>query len=298
MSGGFSLINIDGKFTEPATVLITKISDAVGSLFRPTQIRRVAEAESEAAIIEAQAQIEVTSLQHRAFTRLISEEAKKQNNIETIIEKAIPQLTDSSNPQDMQDDWITNFFDKCRIISDDEMQSLWARILSSEANSPGTFSRRTVNSLGSLDKSDAQLFAAFCGFLCLIEGELVPLIYHMESSITGAIGQSIYEDNGIKFTALAHLSSIGLISLEPLGYSQTELSQQIDIAYYDATIRVEFSNPENNQLDSGNALLTAVGKELARVCGSKPVDGFVDYAIKAFTQMGLAASSPYPTQDT
>ena len=34
----------------------------------------------------------------------------------------------------MEEDWIANFFDKCRIVSDSEMQSLWARVLAGEAN--------------------------------------------------------------------------------------------------------------------------------------------------------------------
>ena len=31
------------------------------------------------------------------------------------------------------------------------------------------------------------------------------------------------------------------------------------------------------QLDIGKVLLTKSGQELARICGSKPVDGFYDY---------------------
>ena len=96
--------------------------------------------------------------------RFVAEEARKQDNIEKITQKAIPQLEKSSNPKNIEDDWIVNFFDKCRIISDDEMQSLWARVLAGEANSPGRYSKRTVNFLNSLDKVDANLFTALCGF--------------------------------------------------------------------------------------------------------------------------------------
>ena len=103
--------------------------------------------------------------------------------MESITEKAIPQLNDSSNPQNMEDDWITNFFDKCRIVSDEEMQLLWAKVLAGEANSPGTYSKRTVNSLGSLDKRDAQLFTNFCSFVMIIKGEPTPLIYDEQASI-------------------------------------------------------------------------------------------------------------------
>ena len=267
--------------------MITKISDAVGGLFRPTQIRRIAEAESEAAIIEAQAQIQVTRLQHRALTRLISEEAKKQNNIETIIEKAIPELTDSSTPQDMADDWITNFFDKCRIVSDDEMQSLWASILSSEANSPGTFSRRTVNSLGSLNKSDAQLFVKLCGFVLLVGNDPCPFVYDSDASM--------YNDQHIDYSSLAHLDDIGLVSFGSLaGYRFLRLPKQIAIGYFGTTLALELKNAEDNELQFGSVRLTGIGRELSRICGAAPIDGFLDYLIERWFGEGIILSSPYP----
>ncbi|MDD4875711.1 MAG: DUF2806 domain-containing protein [Dehalococcoidales bacterium] len=224
MADGPSLIKINGNITKPIEVLINKISDAVGGIYKPYQIRRVAKAEADAAIIGAQAQIEVTNIQRRALTRFVSEEAKKQDNMETITEKAIPYLIDTSTPQDMDNDWITNFFDKCRIVSDEEMQVLWAKVLSGEANSPGTYSKRTVNSLGSLDKVDAQLFIKLCGFNWLIDGELKTLIYDEEDSI--------YKDQQIGFDMLNHLDDIGLISFEPgAGYKEVDLSQRISISY-------------------------------------------------------------------
>lgn len=283
MTDGFALIKVDGKITEPATVLITKISDAVGGLYKPYQIRRVSKAEADAAIIKEQAHIEINDLQRRAFNRLVSEEAKRQDNIESITEKAIPQLTSSSTPQDMDNDWIMNFFDKCRIVSDEDMQLLWARILAGEANSPSTYSKRTINSLASLDKADAELFIAFCCFTWLIEEELVPLVYNEDLKLD----QSIYKNNGIDFGALLHLSSIGLISFESVGYVQTKLKQQIEISYHKTNLRLEFKKPQDNELSTGNVLLTSIGKELAQICSSKAIDGFFDYSIEKITAQGI-----------
>ena len=44
----FSLINLSG-LSKPATVLIEKISNAVGMVWEPRQIRRVAQAKADAA---------------------------------------------------------------------------------------------------------------------------------------------------------------------------------------------------------------------------------------------------------
>lgn len=83
MSESGSLINI-GELSKPATVLIEKIADATGGIFRPFQIRRVAQAEADAEKTRAAAKIEVAELERRALHRFLNEEAKKQINIESI----------------------------------------------------------------------------------------------------------------------------------------------------------------------------------------------------------------------
>lgn len=280
MVGDSSLIKIDSRAVE---VFIEKISDAIGGIFKPFQIKRVAKAEAEAEIIRTGAQIKCDKLQRRAVARFIAEEAKKQDNIENITRKAIPLLSESSTPQEMEDDWITNFFDKCRIISDDEMQVLWSKVLAGEANSPGGFSKRTVNSLASLDKKDARLFTSLCGFTWEIE-DLFPLIFEQQGSI--------YVDKGIDFEALVHLDDIGLISFELSKFRKTELPQAIVAKYYGTPVSIEFKKRDNNELDIGYAIFTKTGLQLVRICGAEPIDGFLDYVLEYWTKEGLTLSSP------
>ena len=183
-SGG--IVNL-GELTKPATVLIEKISDAIGGIFRPHQIRRIAEAEAHAARVKAESEIEITGLQRRAMYRFFCEEAKKQQNIEAIAEKALPELAEAATPENIEDDWITNFFDKCRLISDVEMQTLWSKILAGEANSPGRYSKRTISVLSSLDKSDAELFKSLCSF-CWLFGIVVPIVFDVTDEIYVKVG--------------------------------------------------------------------------------------------------------------
>ena len=82
-----SLINL-GELSKPATVLIEKISDAVGGIAKPWQIKRVANAEAEAEKIKTLAQIEITDIQQRALVRMVREEGIQQENIESITEVA------------------------------------------------------------------------------------------------------------------------------------------------------------------------------------------------------------------
>ena len=285
MTEGNSLINL-GDISKPATVLIEKISDAVGGYFKPYQIRRVAKAESEADLIRAETQIEVSDLQRRAVNRFIAEEAKKQENIETITEKAIPQLEKKSKPDEMDDDWITNFFDKCRIVSDKEMQSLWATVLAGEANTPGRFSKRTVNFLGSLDKADARLFTTLCGFSWYL-GDVIPIIYNVQDSI--------YNDCGINFSTLTHLDDIGLVRFESVsGFKRMGFNKRVIIHYYGQPIIIEFKNDKQNELEIGKVLLSKIGQQLALISGSKSVPGFEEYVINNWVKKGLVIASPFP----
>ena len=178
-----TLIDVS-SLSKPASTLIEKISDAVGAVFEPRQIRRIAKAKADAAITTAHADIEITDLHRRAARRWVEEEAHNQQCMEQIAAKTIPQLKENASPHLMEKDWIVNFFDKSRIISDDEMQNLWSRVLAGEANYPGTYSKRTINFLAGIDKRDAECFSRMCRF-CWILGDLqaVILIFMMTCAV-------------------------------------------------------------------------------------------------------------------
>lgn len=277
MSDSNALMNI-GDLAKPANTLIEKISAAIGAIWEPYQIRRIARAEADADKIRAIAQIEVTELQQRALRRFLAEEAKKQNNMENVIRKAIPELTEQARPQDVEDDWISHFFDKSRLISDEQMQTLWARILAGEANSPGRFSKRTIDRLAEFDKSDAVQFLRLCRFGVSID-EVIPLVYDTE--------HSIYTSNGVTFESLSHLESIGLVTFDPLtGYVLRGLNKKDYVRYYGQRIWLEFPEPENNDMSIGKVMLTKAGVELASICNAEPVEGFADYLREQWRKLG------------
>ena len=262
-----SLLNL-GKLSKPANALIEKISNAAGVLFEPYQIKRVAKAKAEAARREAQSEIEITDLHRRAARRWIEEEAQRQKNMEDITAKALPQLEENAKPDSVEDDWIVNFFDKSRIVSDNEMQELWSRVLVGEANVPGTYSKRTVNFLSDLDKADATLFTKFCGFVWMLGG-LTPVVFHASGEI--------YNRHGINFNTLQHLDSIGLIQFGGMMGMSARIPKRFTVAYYGRRLTLQMPKDADNDLDIGMATLTRIGQELAPICGSRPVEGFWEY---------------------
>jgi hypothetical protein len=268
-----------GDLFKPVDTLIKKIASGAGVLYEPRRIREKAKAEADAKKILALGEIDVDELKQRAVQRFVREELRKQDNMESIISEAIPAVREDAKPQDVEDDWIANFFDKCRLISDEEMQALWAKILAGQANAPGTFSKKTVNLVANLDKSDAQAFTTLCGFAISFREHRLPLIYDPH--------HPIYTGNGISYFMLSNLESIGLLKLadSPV-FVEDNFGRKGLVSYYDQKMALELPEKEPYRLNLGTLLLTESGFEIASVCGGRPVDGFVDYLKERWKKFG------------
>ena len=273
-----------GELTKPATVLVEKISDAVGGIFKPCQIVRVAKAEAEADRIRAESEIQVTDLHRRAMQRFFEEEAKNQSNMEEITRKALPHLKVDASPEDVENDWIRNFFDKCRLVSDDEMQELWGKVLAGQANAPGGYSRRTVNLLQSLDKEDAIQFTQLCGCGWMVGGVTL-FVYD--------VTKRIYADMEITFGSLAHLDAIGLIRFESLaGFQRKDLPERFMVHYFGTPVILDLKEDMDNSISVGQVLLTQAGEELAPIAGAKANESFFGYVLQQWIKMGINIASP------
>jgi hypothetical protein len=188
----------------------------------------------------------------------------------------------------MEDDWITNFFDKCRLISDEQMQTIWAKILAGEANAPGKFSKRTVNLLASLDKLDAVLFSNLCSFVFVIAGGPSPLVFNSNDKI--------YTEVGLYFSNLSHLENAGLIHFASVSsYLRTGLVQKGFVHYFGRPVWTEFPNQkENNTLNIGHVMLTKPGEELVPLCAAQPREGFLEYVKEQWKRFGIKTEEPTP----
>jgi hypothetical protein len=268
-----SLVDI-GSLSKPFDTLVKKIAKAVGGIAAPGQIKRIAKAEAEAAIIKAQSNVEIGELQRRAIHRFIEEEAKHQQNMDEITAKTKGLLNPAADAEQVEDDWITNFFDKSRIVSDADMQELWSRVLAGEVNEPGKFAKRTVNLLGDFDKNDAELFTTLCRFVWDIGG-LHPFVFDGSPEI--------YAANGINFNSIIHLEDIGLIKFQTNGsFMRSDMPQQFTVFYYGVPTVLTMPEGSSRQLQLGKVLFTKAGLELAQISGAKPLKGFREFMHEAW----------------
>ncbi len=282
MAEGGALINL-GDLSKPATVLVEKVCNAVGIVFEPTRIKRQARAEAEADKIKALAKTEIREIEVRALERFLHQEARKQENIESITAQAASSLPQDARVEELEEDWVANFFKQCDTVSDQEMQSLWARLLAGEASKPGSFSRRTVNFVSTIDKKDAALFTRFCQFVWMI-GTPTPLIFDVQDEV--------YAKAEVTFSDLKHLDAIGLISFESLsGYVKKGFRKNAVVFYYGRPFLIEFPNDDSNQLQVGHVLLTNTGSELVEICGASRNEGIEEYVAKKWCEQNLAMAS-------
>lgn len=281
-----SLVDI-GKLSKPATVLIEKVASAIGILYDPTRIRKEAEAKADAALIQAETRIQIGDLERRALTRFVVEQTREQKNIEDITTKALPNLNSESDPSKMDEDWISDFFSKCRRVSNEEMQMLWSNLLAGEANTPGSISKRTVDFVAAMDKSDADTFARLCRFSS----------NSLHETLIFDASHQILADNGILWGDLSHMDTIGLIQLGSLtGFCRYGFPEHVQIEV--AGEVVEFTLKEQKgrrQIDTGKVILTKIGRELRGFVAFDAPDGYYDYCIENWIKdKHCTVASPYP----
>ncbi len=186
-----------------------------------------------------------------------------------IIDKALDHLDEGVDIREIDLDWRANFFDKCRIVHDDEMQTLWAKILAGEANNHGAYSKRTVNSVAEMDKREAESFTHFCGYICEIkcDNKIELMLLHLP-----------FEDFRFKMSKeeLNHLESIGLIRHNDIPITIT-LEKPIEVSYYGESIRFGIYKEDIHLIPTSDIELTQIGEELYPISGCEKIDGLFEH---------------------
>ena len=237
--------------------IIIKLGKAlVKKVFQNDPVK-LAEDEAEVSRIR----LESTLDQQKMGEDFVEELKVKHENKRSITEKAIHHLNQDATPDNIQPDWIANFFDKHSLVSDEQIQELLARILAGEANTPGSVSKRTVNLLADFDQKDAQTFINLMSFAWQIHDRYQPLVYDSNNPV--------YIGNGIDFGRLLHLENIGMIQFGSLaGYQLTKFNHEIiKVLYRNNTKRLMLKKAPDStySFNVGSVYFTDSGLELALI---------------------------------
>ncbi len=237
--------------------------DLIGKVFGPTFTRRQAAADAKAEIQLALASrladhIESNPLDPNVLEMLATYGGKASIvNLANILCKALPMLDETVDSAPISDDWVANWRDKARLVSDEEMSLLWAQLLAGEVNSPGTYSPRAVNMLADMDKSNARLFHDLCRFQVMrFEFEFgprdtIPLVINP--------GDEIYNSNGVTDEGLLALEDIGLIRYPTL----PNIPDRVNAFAYSRGWLLNYSA---DHVQTGRISWTYNGKQMSKLC--------------------------------
>lgn len=194
---------------------------------------------------------------------------REHQNCTEVVEKALSQIRENAEPSDVDTDWFNFFFDKIRLVSDEETQLMWSRILAGEVNSPGTYSRSLLHTLSIMSKSQAQTFCNMTRF-CLKEYKKDEIdIEHARPHplLFVSANQSVYETIDITAAALLELENLGLIhcnfSNEYIFKSKKRFRAGNKI------IEVFGDNANNGRIQAGNVIFTDDGRALYSIVGDE-----------------------------
>lgn len=197
---------------------------------------------------------------------------------------------------EINDDWFAYWHEKSKLVSDEHMQQVQAKILNSEVNSQGSVSKRTLEFLSKVEKSELEVFSKLCQF----EVEVAQSIYHpmiledyydkgnvyMENAPDGLgmpydhIIPDIYIQHGIDQHKLKYLEEIELIKINGIagGIRNSGIK---DVVYFNTYIAMK-KLTEGQTMWLGQVEYSKIGSELAGSIRNDnlPIEKFMEFLMK------------------
>ncbi|WP_167512638.1 DUF2806 domain-containing protein [Oceanidesulfovibrio marinus] len=296
-----------GKVINGVDKLLNTVGRGLGWVFDPTQQRRLAAAKADGIITEARAWAEaerilskgpsapfelfpselldqfdegVRKLALRAGRRFQHQELKREANRTRIIQYAIDEIQNKKNisPEEVDEDWITNFFNQAQDVSNEQMQSLWGRILAGEVRNPSSFSFKTLNILKSISSKDANLFSKYAS--CMINNADIYII------------NNFYDYNEMLYLIDLELLN-PVISSRCYYYKEQHLNEPLFLTigtrvqmpsaiptYYPLIVKFHAESP--SQISIPSYVLSLSGRELSTLIETQPNQEYIHEVVATF----------------
>ena len=198
----------------------------------------------------------------------------KKENIEDILSRANSILV-SKNLQilngieKVNTNWMLEFLDNCENTTDADMKEIWAKILSSECETPGSVSKRLLGILRIIDKNVAEIFGKICSHTVILQcpyGEksmqfIIP--YLRATSYNNKIIDDFITKLGFTSNGITELENLGLIDYCYAGYVY-ECNEMV-VDYYGDKLLLKPSGKNKTYIDAGQYQYSRYGLELARI---------------------------------
>lgn len=228
-------------------------------------------------IEEIQHRSDLNSLEKQAMISNVKRIMREYNNQRFIVEEAISKLEETAKPEDVDEDWIVQFMDKTRLVSDEEVQHIWAKLLAEECNDPNSVPKSLLFTLERMSKEDAEAFVNICRLSVSIDNDFFPVI------VSDKYENDYYGKYDINYEVLLQLDKLGLLenSIGKTGNFHTVSDNMLN----DSQTKLSYFNHNyyvSGDVDSipvGVVLLTKDGQALCKAISCDEAQGFWDEMI-------------------
>lgn len=254
------LSNLPDAVAKMVCRLMDMLEHAAGYV-APSRVARDAKHKAEATIIEEISNnTNLDPVERLAAISNLKKYVKEYKNQTKIVADAIPFLKADAKPEEVNEDWISTFMDKARLVSSEELQLIWSELLAQETNEPGSVSKQLLHILMQMSKDDADRFNKFIP-LCvdILEGKLLHEIVPMVADCD----EDLKKHTAITYDDISVLESFGLVKYNRLKTVYVKSDKELKVMYGGNLVRkVE----PNHNLWLGSVVFTKAGRELLGVC--------------------------------
>ena len=265
----------------PAVKLIEAVSGAIGKVYEPKHIRKMADAKayelqvisdtvrnnSDVPIVYDSTGVSIDTsdfeqILKRASSRLAYQEITKQQNIEAVVDNAYEELENVENvsSEPVSRDWMFRFFNSVENISDKDMQTIWGHILAGEIKQPDTYSFRTLEKLKNMTQKEAKNFQMVSSLALQTGGRKFILSE-----------DSILNKHGVYFSHILELEECGLMMTQSLSLEIAVSAKESYIIYNSGLLGLISGKEDQKQTfsilvyvftESGSQLIEAIHPEM------------------------------------
>ena len=276
--GGFSKSYLIRKNADAKAYEIRQLADAnkykmqqqAESLYEAQKLLGNIEIVKGKLVLSSPAEQNVLSLPKRIDDRKLYQEAKEQQNVEEITGIAAEELAheETVSSESVEDDWIARFFDAAQLISDEQMQVLWGKILAGEIKQPHSYSLRTLELLRNISKIEAELFTKVAKIA--IQSNAGAFVINPEN------GKYLEDNFDITFGHWLRLSELGLISPQDLSRTHKKLDISATVVYLCGDMIVVVEKPADDpEYRFPIKLFTSIGTELVSLVNKEMPETYI-----------------------
>ena len=244
--------------TDIPTAWLESFADNIRSTSEARRHLRVEAAKSLAKQFETSSPLAARALAQNA-SKIIQEQVTAEEVVGIAIDDLAKATIAPESAGEPDDDWLNAFRSEAVKRTAPEIKYAFGRILSGEIQNPGSFSIRTLHTLGGMDKELASLFREFCNMTLTI-----PDFDARVLSLEGNAADNSLAEFGLSFGHLTFLQEHGLIISDLNSWRDYVpfIKQGLPVKYAGQSPTVSAMEGMNSAVKLHGVSLTNVGYEL------------------------------------